>query len=208
MSKFFNYSNIPQDKRPLAEGLFGKARGNQPINEMQSHFDRQPLEYLSEKVLNHIADSLTLGLDLTHHKNKFNDFSFLTAPAYKAFEGFLFQIATDLKLPSSGNPKFVGTYFDEELVDKTINKLIKELEQKTDTEAKLTRDEKRHIKDMVAEMNRFLHNYRHTPAHFHGDPMTSIERASQNILSMYRIMNETIKTLLNAKLITISDELH
>lgn len=210
MSKYYNLQGqLPTGKHWQQEPIFGKARGSQPINELNNHFHSDVLDYLSEAVINHLVDSLNLDILCAGHFNgRFNDFSFFTAPAYKAFEGFLWQIAEDLNLPSSGNPKFVGTYFDEEKVDKTIDKLIKELELKTEKEARLTRDEKRHIKDMIQEMNRFLYHYRHTPAHFHGEPIDTIEKARQNILSMYRIINETVKTLLKAKLIIIKGDLH
>lgn len=206
MSKYFQNAHPYRDNYPE---IIGKARGNQPVDEINNHFDMDTLYYLSEKVINHIADSLNLDiLWREQFKDRFNDFSFFTAPAYKAFEGFLFQIAIDLNLPSSGDPKFVGTYFDEEKVDKTINKLLKELETKTEKEIKLKRDEKIFIKDMVKEMKRFLYYYRHTPAHFHGELIDTIDKARQNILSMYRIINETTKTLLKAGLIQIKEDIH
>lgn len=210
MSKYYNlHGQLPSGKQWQQEPIFGKARGNQPINDLNNHFDLEVLYYLSERVINHLADSLNLDiLWREQFKDRFNDFSFFTAPAYKAFEGFLFQIAKDLNLPSSGEPKFVGTYFDEEKVDKTIDKLLKELEVKTEEETKLRREEKTFIKDMIKEMKRFLYHYRHTPAHFHGELIDTIDKARQNILSMYRIINETVKTLLRAKLIQISEEIH
>lgn len=110
-------------------------------------------------------------------------------------------------MPSSGNSKFVGTYFDEERVDKTIDKLIKELEVKSEKETKLNRDEKLHIKDMVQSMKRFLYHYRHTPSHFQGEPIDTLDKARQNILSMYRIINNTAKTLLKNDLIKIKEDI-
>jgi len=207
MSKYYNLQGqLPSGKHWQQEPVFGKARGHQDRSRLEYNFDQQVLYYLSERVINHLLDSLELEKYCNEQwRNQFNDFSFLTAPAYKAFEGFLFQIAQDLNLPSSGDPRFVGTYFDEEKVDKTIDKLLKELETKTEAEKKLSRSEKTHIKDMVKEMKRFLHHYRHTPAHFYGEPIDTIEKARQNILSMYRIINETTKTLLGAKLIQIKD---
>ena len=142
-----------------------------------------------------------------HYPNQFNDYSFLTAPAYKAFEGYLFQIAKEMKLPSS-SPKLIGTYFDEGRVDETIDNLLKELEAKSEGTAKLSKDEKQFIKDMVSEMKRFLFHYRHTPAHYIGDLIDTADKAEQNIHSIYRIINETTKTLLKAKLISPSDDVH
>lgn len=204
MSKEFNNPN--SDEYP---GIFGRSRRNQSVEKLTRNFDLQTLHYLSERVVNYLLDSLQMEeFWRDDFRDRFNDFSFYTAPAYKAFEGFLFQIAEDLELPSSGDPKFVGTYFDEEKVDKTIDKLIKELEQKAEKTTKLTKQEKLHIKDMIKEMKRFLQHYRHTPAHFHGEPINTIEKARQNILSMYRIIDETSKTLLKTELIQIKEEAH
>jgi len=201
MTKYYNRIAFSSDK-----SFFGKARGNQPINEMNSNFDLSTLEYLNESVINHLADSLTLEKYWQVQLNdRFNDFSFTTAPAYKAFEGFLFQIAAELNLPTVGNPKFVGTYFDEQLVDKTIDSLLQELETKSKTSTKLSKDEKIFIKDQVVEMKRFLQHYRHTPAHFHGEPIDSLDKAKQNVHSIYRIINETIKILLKSQLVKIND---
>lgn len=210
MSKYYNKLSENVNGAWVKEHeVFGKHRGNQPTDELNNHFDQVTLYFLSEKVINHLADSLTLDLLWKEQfKDRFNDFSFFTAPSYKAFEGFLFQIAKDMQLPSSGNPNFAGTYFDEEKVDKTIDKLIKELEQKTQKEPKLTKEEKIHIKDMIQSMKRFLYHYRHTPAHFHGEAIDTLDKARQNVLSMYRIINETTKTLLKANLIRVKDIIH
>ncbi|MCC6564115.1 hypothetical protein IT087_04460, partial [Candidatus Uhrbacteria bacterium] len=132
-----------------------------------------------------------------------------TAPAYKAFEGYLFQIAKDLGLPSGSNPLFAGTYFDEARVDKAIDKLIEELsDESADFKQKLAPEEKQHIKDQVSEMKRFLVHYRHTPAHYMGEPIETVERADQNVKSIYRIINETTLTLLKAGLVEINDQVH
>lgn len=209
MSKYYSLNGLPANKSWEQEPIFGKARGHQPRNGLDNNFDRDTLFYLSECIINHLADSMMIEEVMNGQtKNKFNDFSCFTAPAYKAFEGFLFQIAQDLNLPSSGNPKFVGTYFDEELVDKTIDKLLKEFNDSLQSGQKLTKQEKQHIKDQVSEMKRFLYHYRHTPAHFHGEPLQTIEKARQNILSMYRIIDETTKTLLSAGLLQINNDLH
>ncbi len=211
MSKYFNLNNLPTGKNWAQEPIFGKARGNQPINKMQYTFDENVLDYLSEKVLNHIADSMTteelFKNDLI--KNRFNDYSFLTAPAYKALEGFLFQIAEELDLSSSGNKNLAGSYyFDEKKIDKHIDKLLKELEAVMDKEKKLSRYEKRDIKDRIKEMKGFLQHYRNTPAHFYGELIDTVEKANININIIYGAISNTTKILLKAKLIEISDDLH
>jgi hypothetical protein len=206
MSRFWNvihYQGWKNDSR------YGKGRGNQHPDKMSAQLDEDTLNYLDEAIINHIGDSISL-LELwqPNYSSQFNDFSFLTAPAYKAFEGFLFQIARDLKLPSAGNVKFAGTYFDEDKVDEAIDNIIKEIEEKADNTKALDKEQTQFIKDMVSEMKRFLVHYRHTPAHFLGDSINSLEKAQQNIMSIYRIINETTKTLLRAGLIEPINDIH
>lgn len=211
MSKYYTMQNLPPSSD---QSLFGKARSGrhdsnrEQLSELVSNFDEKVLFYLDEKIINHLFDSIIFKNSHLYLRTRLNDYSATTAPAYKAFEGFLFQLAKDLNLPSSGNPNFVATYFDEEKVDQTIDKLVNELEAKTDEMDKLSKEEKMQIKDTVKEMKRFLLHYRHTPAHFHGEMIDTPEKANQNILSIYRIINETVKTLLKVELVILNDQLH
>jgi hypothetical protein len=209
MSIFYKLDrSLPGGQQWNQNPLFGKNRGSQPIGSLEAIFDVKVLLYLSEKIINHIADSLKLNAD-SHSKNGMNDYSFLTAPAYKALEGFLFQIATELNLPSSGNGNLAGSYyFDETKIDKHIDKLIKELENKTDSTGKLSIYEKRDIKDRIKEMRGFLRNYRHTPAHFYGEIIDTSERADINIKIIYGTINNTAKILLAHDLIKIRSDVH
>lgn len=214
MSKFYNKIGEanPNDpgKRVKDNPVFEKFRGNAPLSELESNFDQDTLFYLSEKVINHLADSLKLDIHWKENfKDQFNDFSFFTAPAYKALEGFLFQIANDLELPSSGNGNLAGSYyFDEEKIDKHINKLLRELDVAADNEKKLSQYEKRDIKDRIREMRGFLRHYRHTPAHFHGESIDTLEKARRNIMTIYGTIDNTAKILLNADLIKIREDIH
>ena len=194
---------------------FGEARHRQQnegmLGLLEKNFSRDTLLYLEEKIINHLLDSVTLefpGLNLSAQTNgRFNDYSFLTAPAYKALEGFLFQIADDLKLPSSvNNNKIAGAYyFDEQKIDKHIDNLIKEIEHKADNENKLSKHEKQDIKDRIKEMRGFLKHYRHTPAHFFGEPIEAVEKAHMNIMVIYSAIDNTAQILLKANLIKISE---
>lgn len=210
MSKFYKLMGLNDSHN---KNLIGKARfirgnaNNDFVRELESNFEISVLEYLDEGIINHLFDSVALAKFEHQFINIFTDYSFFTAPTYKAFEGYLFQIAGDLNLPS-GKPDYVGTYFDEEKVASTIDSLIEELESSTTNNEKLSIEERKHIKDMVSEMKRFLFHYRHTPAHFHGESISTIQMAVQNSLSMYRIIRETTKTLLKANLIKIKEELH
>ncbi len=210
MSKYYKLNNLPENRRWENESVFGKARDHQPINEINNNFDQNVLYYLGEKVINHLADSLVLEkLFQGQSRGQFNDFSFFTAPAYKALEGFLFQIAKDLDLPSSRNSNLAGSYyFDEDKIDKHIDKLLKELNETTDKEKKLSTYEKRDIKDRIKEMKGFLQHYRNTPAHFYGESIDTIEIAHRNIMIIYGAIDNTAKILLKAGLIQIKEDIH
>lgn len=176
---------------------------------LKNHFSSDSLVYLDEKIISHLLDSLVLNNVLTNKSENFNDYSFVTAPAYKALEGFLFQVAKDLNLPSSGNEKLAGSfYFDEEKVDKHIDKLLKELEENTQQQIKLSKYEKRDIKDRVREMKGFLQHYRNTPSHFYGETIDTMEKAHQNIMIIYGAIDNMSKILIKAGLIKTNEELH
>ena len=97
-----------------------------------------------------------------------------------------------------------GYYFDEQKIDKQIDKLLKELENRAES-SKLSTYEKRDIKDRIKEMKGFLQHYRHTPAHFFGEPIETVEKAHRNIMVIYSAIDNATKILLKAKLIKISD---
>lgn len=190
-----NYDN----REGLRKQGIPDSRIDQNINHLgkmlRQHFDEQVLLYLDEEIINHLADSIFLennGPTI----NRFNDFSFLTAPAYKAFEGFLFQIARDLNLLPGRDNDQVGGYYDPVKVDKEIDRIIKELEKKTG--GSLKKDHKDSIKANVTAMRLFLKVYRHTPAHFRGQPLKTKEMARQNIHRIYGTIRDTVIVLQEA----------
>ncbi|KPJ56024.1 hypothetical protein AMJ49_05885 [Parcubacteria bacterium DG_74_2] len=207
MSKHYRLNDLPNWNN-FSE--FGKNRGNQPTEKLANNFDEDVLYYLNEQVINHLADSFNLENFLNENsRGQFNDYSFFTAPAYKALEGFLFQIAKDLSLPSSSSNKLAGSYyFDETKIDKHINKLLKELEKAAESESKLSVYEKKDIKDRVKEMKGFLQHYRNAPAHFYGESVDTIEKAHRNIMIIYGAIDNTAKILLKAGLIQIKEDVH
>ncbi len=178
------------------------SRINQNINHLgkmlRRHFDETVLLYLDENVINHLADSVFLEEDGPRN-NRFNDFSFLTAPAYKAFEGFLFQIARDLKLSPGRDNDQVGGYYDPIKVDKEIDNIIKELEKKTGSGLK--KNHKDSLKANITEMRLFLKTYRHTPAHFRGQPVKTKEMAWGNVRRIYGTIKDTVIVLQEAGMI-------
>lgn len=197
MSKNYKNLNKPTRTKQNRDGI---------IDMLEKNFEIETLYYLDEKIIDHLLDSLALeknGIPV-RCAGHFNDYSFLTAPAYKALEGFLFQIAKDIDLPSSGRPNSAGSYYiDEKKVDKQIDNLIKELEKKTETTQKLSAYEKKDIKERIKEMDGFLRHYRHVPAHFYGERMDSIEKATRNIMTIFGCIDNSASILLKSKLIQI-----
>lgn len=201
MSKFFEHN-----KRVIQ---FCGKRIDKNENELKNNFANDTLFYLDEQIINHLLDSIEVDRIFLERRYGFHDYSFITAPAYKALEGFLLQIAKDLKLPSAGNSNFAGSYyFDEGKIDKHVDKLIKELEQSTEKSTKLSKYEKQDIKDKVKEMKSFLRHYRHSPAHYFGEPVEKLEKAHRNIMIIYGAVDNTAKILLKAKLIEIVEDIH
>ena len=200
MSRNFEHLDSIEDK-----GIARVVQKNESVNEMlKKHFDIETLYYLEEGIIDYLLDSLALEKYniIEQTVNRFNDYSFLTAPAYKALEGFLFQIAEDLELPSGKNLDAVGGYyFDEMKVDKHINKLLKELEKKAEETAKLSRHEKKDIKERIQQMKSFLKNYRHTPAHYLGESIGTIEKADRNIKIIFGAIDDSAKIFLKSGLI-------
>lgn len=169
------------------------------LDKLRKNFDENVLLYLDDKIIGHLCDSLFLEeINLNH--SAYTDFSFLTAPAYKAFEGFLFQIAKELKLPAGKDEKLVGGYYYKpEEVHKAIDGIIVDLEK---TSGKVTdKDRKDHLKAVVSEMGRYLKRYRHAPSHYYGEPLTTKDKAWNHVHSIYNNINETVLILQESKLI-------
>jgi hypothetical protein len=168
---------------------------------LRKNFEENVLLYLDEPIIGHLCDSLFLEENGLRHSG-YTDFSFLTAPAYKAFEGFLFQIAKDLKLPSGKDHTLVGGYYyDSTKIEKAIDNVISDLEKTT---GKVTNnDRKDHIMANVTAMRLFLKTYRHTPAHFFGKPLETKEMALNHVHSIYKNINDTVSVLQESGLITI-----
>lgn len=184
----------------------GQARHTQQnfAQKLLRKIDRATLHYLDEKIIDHLLDSVCLEEKnvLSSLDGMLNDYSYFTAPAYKAFEGYLFQIAQDLGLPSGRKENAGSYYYDESEISDRIDSIIEELEEKSNENTKLTDIDKEDIKSRINEMKRFLKNYRHTPAHFEGVRINSPEKAIMNIHIIYAAIDHTTSVLLHAKMIT------
>jgi vesicle coat complex subunit len=186
----------------------GRARVHQrgaAMDILKNNFEDSTLRYLQESILNYLLDNVALERNEVVKKIEYelNDFSFFIAPSYKALEGFLFQIAEDLELPSKGNEELVGSYyFDESKIDQQIDNLLTELSDKT-TKTTLQNHEISEIKERIKEMKGFLKNYRHTPAHFKGKPIDTYEKAIRTLRQIWGNIDNLTQLLLEYKLIKL-----
>ncbi len=198
MSREHNFQHVQNN--------FGKARYHQfpSMHSLKQLLSDGTLDYLDEKIINHLMDQIIIRGYFSQFTSKFNDFSFLIAPAYKALEGYLFQLAKDLKLPSAGNGNLVGSYyFDEEKIDAQIDILLSELEANTGGSKQLSDYEKQDIKSRIKEMKDFLRHYRHSPAHYMGESIDTIEKAERTVMVIFAAIDNTTAILSKAKLIQI-----
>jgi len=166
------------------------------ITNLKKIFDHKTLLFLEEKILDHLVDEVILLESRIPGAQAITDFSFLMAPAYKALEGFLLQLAKDLELPSGSNPKNAGGYFaNTQAVHEHIDKILKDLEEKSD-KADISDNEKQEIKFRLSQMGSFLNTYRNGPAHFNGESVKTGEKAAQLINIIFGHIDSTTKVLL------------
>ncbi|MCF7830420.1 hypothetical protein K9M41_00245 [Candidatus Gracilibacteria bacterium] len=176
------------------------------ITTLKKIFDHKTLLFLEEKILDHLVDEVILLEARIPGAQAVTDFSFLMAPAYKALEGFLFQLAKGLELPSGSNPENAGGYFaNAQTVDKHIDGILKELDEESD-KADISDSEQREIKFRLSQMGSFLNNYRNSPAHFNGDPVKAGEKAAQLVTTIFEHIDSTTKVLLATGFLTCEEK--
>lgn len=144
-------------------------------------------------------------IDLYDHTSEFEeqeavstiayyDYSFVVAPAYKAFEGFLLFLARVFELPAEQYEHRIGGLYDWEANKKDKEIIIKALEAKLGTD--------REGKDRWSELSMTLRNYRHNPAHFSGDRIETFEQAEDYVRTIINIINQTVKFLVEKKVLS------
>ena len=120
----------------------------------------------------------------------FIDYSFVIAPIYKAFEGYLFLLAESLGLKSRQEiKKSIGACYDEEQITKIKKEIVTETGnriEKTDREA-LGR---------ISELKRVLEQYRHSPAHFVGKSPDTFQKATNYGGAILTAINEATEFFL------------
>lgn len=112
----------------------------------------------------------------------YNDYSFVIAPAYKAFEGFLLFIAKSFNLPVEKYEHNIGGLYDWEANKNEGDEILKALE------GKLGNDKEG--KDRWRELNMVLRTYRHNPAHYSGDKIETFEQAEDYVKTIINTINQ------------------
>lgn len=113
------------------------------------------VEYFPEETRRLIIDWCILDKLLGANSDEagFYDYSFAMASMYKAAEGLLWKIATELKL---GNRSTVGQFFDESNIEQNFDHIKTNIK---DTEVQ------KKVKNQLSELKDFFLRYRNDPAH-------------------------------------------
>lgn len=128
-------------------------------------------------------------------QNLYSEYSFLIAPIYKAYEGFLFLLAKSLGLKTSEQEILsIGRLYDEEAITRNKDEIITELGES------LNKSD-REVLGKLSELKRVLELYRHNPAHYLGTRLETMEKAENYGRTILTVINETTKYFLEKKYI-------
>lgn len=123
----------------------------------------------------------------------FYDYSFMIAPTYKAYEGYLGFIAKELQLPVEDFKHHIGGLYDWDRLEKDKKNILEKLKGKLGDD--------RDSKERWSLLNMILRQYRHNPAHFYGDLINSYEQAENYVKTIYSTINKTNRFFIDKKLI-------
>lgn len=117
----------------------------------------------------------------------FTDCSFLIAPIYKAFEGYLFLLAESLGLKDGDQiVTNIGSCYDEEKITQMKRDIVTET-------GKLIDEKDKQGLGKISELKRVLEQYRHNPAHFLSSRLDTFQKATNYGGAILTAINETTK---------------
>ena len=120
----------------------------------------------------------------------FSDCSFLIAPVYKAFEGYLFALAESLGLKTRDEiVTSIGRCYDEDQITQTKKEIV------TETGKLIDKKDKEGL-GKISELKRVLEQYRHSPAHYYGTSLNTFQKATNYGSAILTVINETTKFFL------------
>jgi hypothetical protein len=171
---------------------------------LADRFNRDVSYYLMWSVKFLIADSLRLVEVVRSAQSEFSDYSFVIAPAYKAFEGFLYQLGLDLGIYTAQDLDSihnVAARYDEEQVRARLEQI---LDGVLDLSQPAAQDKLREISSGISELRNHLRRFRHSPAHFQGMRVVpNLTRASQHIESLIFYINDLVMLLKECKILSV-----
>ena len=188
------------------------------IDKLSEHLDNNTINFLNKKqeiirllfdwlILNECIGEISikwperengvgriLGYPLTRISTLFNDYSFLIAPAYKAFEGYLYLLAESLGLKKATEEiQNIGNLYDSDKIDRLKEEII------TETGEKIDKSDKEGM-EIIDGLRRVLRHYRHNPAHF-GGRIDTFQKAKNYVSMIFTVINDTTKYFLSKGLI-------
>jgi len=145
---------------------------------------------LSGKPLHNRDTGRYIGTPKINAAEVFSDYSFLIAPIYKAFEGYLFLLANSIGLKTKDEIiKNIGGCYDEEKIIQIKREIV------TETGNRIDKADKEGI-GRLSELKRVLEQYRHNPAHFLGNTLDTFQKATNYGGAILTAINETTKFFL------------
>ncbi len=128
----------------------------------------------------------------------YNDYSFVMAPAYKAFEGYLIFLSDTFGLPTETYKNRIGGLYDWEANAAAEKEIVEALEAKLGTD--------KEGKDRWRELSMVLRTYRHNPAHFLGDKVGTFEQAEDCAKAILNTINQMTKYLIDKEVLHDGDK--
>jgi len=122
------------------------------------------------------------------------DYSFLIAPAYKAYEGYLYFIAEELGFSVEEYKHNIGGLYSWSDTDKQKSALIEQIKEKLSADTESI--------DRWRELGMILRKYRHNPSHYSGDRIQSYEEAEGYVLTIITTMDHMTRYLLDKTLLS------
>ena len=134
------------------------------------------------------------GYPVTKLSTLYYDYSFLIAPAYKAFEGYLYLLAESLGLKKTTDEIHnIGSLYDSEKIERIKEEIV------TETGEKIDKNDKQGM-GMINGLRIALRCYRHNPAHFEGRTDT-FQKAKDYGSMIFSVINDTTKYFLTKEII-------
>lgn len=137
------------------------------------------------------------GYKVTKISSLYYDYSFLMAPAYKAFEGYLYLLAESLGLKKESEEiRNIGNLYDSDKIQKIKEDIITETGKEIDKED-------REGSEIIDGLRRALRRYRHNPAHFGGERIDKFQKSKDYGIMILSVINDSANYFLDKGLIAL-----